>query len=253
MILSIPGVSGITKTHSYRLINRQTNAEDDLDVDSNERKPGRTVAQWSNPGGLRLALILLILSFLFNIIHLYKSHSSKSHPEFIPEIPYTTHPVIFDQDRNWAAASPSVDKNWNQHINNGDLGYIRISNPQAYNLKPGVRSGPNATSEIFSISMYHQLHCLAMIRQAYYHPMDSHVHGHGSRSPLSEAERRTAHLDHCFDYLRQGITCAADMAVEWARVEVDGSRREVDGWGIPHRQCRDMEKVEAFMQKHRLP
>lgn len=95
-----------------------------------------------------------------------------------------------------------------------------------------------------------------MIRHAYYHPLDAHIHdhgqGHASRSPASEAAQRAAHLDHCFDYLRQAITCAADMTVEWAKVEFDGTRRQVDGWGIPHAQCRDPDAVEAFMREHRL-
>jgi hypothetical protein len=61
---------------------------------------------------------------------------------------------------------------------------------------------------------------------------------HGSRSPDSESPQRNAHLDHCFYYLRQGIEFAADMTVEWAKVEGDGSRRQIDGWGVPHNQMR---------------
>ena len=45
------------------------------------------------------------------------------------------------------------------------------------------------------------------------------------------------HVGHCFDYLRQSIICSGDMSLEWPKVEPDGRRFEVDGWGIPH-ECK---------------
>jgi Mycotoxin biosynthesis protein UstYa len=234
-------------TSSYRLANRESNDGRSSPSDVYEVPASTKPSPWSNLVSLRLALILLLFSFLFNIVHLYRNHSPKPRPQFVPNIPYTSTPVVFNQDASWVGTSPAVDEQWNQHVDNSLLGYIQIPNPTAYNLKPGVSHGLKDT-EIFSISMYHQLHCLAMIRHAYYHPLDAHMH-HGGRS---DAAQRAAHLDHCFDYLRQAITCAADMTVEWAKVEYDGTRRQVDGWGIPHWQCRDPEGVEAFMKEHRI-
>lgn len=46
------------------------------------------------------------------------------------------------------------------------------------------------------------------------------------------------HISHCFDYLRQAIMCAGDSTLEWPRIESDGRRFAVDGWGVQH-QCRD--------------
>ena len=42
------------------------------------------------------------------------------------------------------------------------------------------------------------------------------------------------HIGHCLDYLRQGVMCAGDMAMEWPRTEPDGRRVAVDGWGATH-------------------
>ena len=53
---------------------------------------------------------------------------------------------------------------------------------------------------------------------------------------------REDHVLHCFDYLRQGIMCAADSTLEWPRQEVDGRRFAVDGWGVEH-QCADWVSV----------
>ena len=263
MVFSIPNMNSTTNTSSHRLLNRGYNDEQHPGSDSTTHEPSSNTksTHFLNPTRLPFWATLLTFSFLsmsFNLASLYARHSPKPSPHFVPQIPYTTHPVIFNQDNNWVGASPTVDKNWDQHINNALLGYITIPNPKAYNLRPGVEYGRKNSSEIFSISFYHQLHCLAMIRHAYYHPLNAHMHSHDSRSPLglgspaSETAQRTAHLDHCFDYIRQGITCAADMTVEWAKEEVDGSRRQVDGWGIPHRECRNMEKVEAFMERWRI-
>lgn len=46
------------------------------------------------------------------------------------------------------------------------------------------------------------------------------------------------HSQHCIAYLAQSILCSADLTLEWANVEKNGSRRQVMGWGIPH-QCKD--------------
>ena len=46
------------------------------------------------------------------------------------------------------------------------------------------------------------------------------------------------HIHHCFDYIRQSLMCAGDMAMEWPRTETDGRRVAVDGWGIPH-ECKN--------------
>ena len=55
------------------------------------------------------------------------------------------------------------------------------------------------------------------------------------------------HLAHCFDYLRQGLMCNADMSLEWPRTEEDGRRFAVDGWNVPH-QCVDWVSTRSFMR-----
>lgn len=55
------------------------------------------------------------------------------------------------------------------------------------------------------------------------------------------------HMTHCFDYLRQTIACAGDMALEWPRTEPTGERVAVDGWGIPH-ECKSW--VSTYISVH---
>jgi hypothetical protein len=58
-------------------------------------------------------------------------------------------------------------------------------------------------------------------------------------------------MDHCFDYLRQGIMCASDTSLEWAvDVTHEVSSHGVDGWGVTH-VCRDFTAVVAWAEKNR--
>jgi len=58
-----------------------------------------------------------------------------------------------------------------------------------------------------------------------------------------------SHMTHCFDYIRQGISCAGDLSMEWPRTEPDGRRFAVDGWGIPH-ECKDWSAIMNYMDEN---
>ncbi|KAI1124345.1 hypothetical protein F5Y10DRAFT_31464 [Nemania abortiva] len=113
---------------------------------------------------------------------------------------------------------------WDTLIPNG-LGYFRDGH-----LAPKV-SIP---------TVFHQLHCLYVLRRAYY-----------SRSDELEAfdfgKNRSYHASHCFDYLEQTITCASDSTVEPGEDDPNGFL----GSGFP-RQCRDFEAVKSYVEKWRV-
>jgi hypothetical protein len=58
------------------------------------------------------------------------------------------------------------------------------------------------------------------------------------------------HMDHYFNYLRQAIECAADSTVKWAKINKHGQQQGIQGWGIPHHECRDHDALEAFALKY---
>lgn len=58
-------------------------------------------------------------------------------------------------------------------------------------------------------------------------------------------EKGGEHVGHCFDYLRQGIMCAGDLALEWPRGVGVGGDRAVDGWGVVH-ECRSWVSYFSF-------
>ncbi|EJP63462.1 uncharacterized protein BBA_07638 [Beauveria bassiana ARSEF 2860] len=92
------------------------------------------------------------------------------------------------------------------------------------------------------VSVFHQLHCLVraqyMTREGYYSALE------GNPGQVS-----SAHLMHCFDYLRQTIMCFADTTLEWlpAPPKDIGST----GWGFEHK-CRDFDAISRWVEDNRL-
>lgn len=99
-------------------------------------------------------------------------------------------------------------------------------------------------------TVFHQLHCLYTLRRAYYAETNN-----DSDPVLLQAfdfgRDRRRHVAHCFDYLLQGLTCAADTAIEPAVPDDDGSEHEFLGSGVS-RQCRDFEALKAFVEERRV-
>ena len=61
-----------------------------------------------------------------------------------------------------------------------------------------------------------------------------------------------SHTQHCFAYIAESIMCAGDLTIEWAKVEKNGSRIQVDGWGVPH-QCKSPGEIRKWMAANHGP
>ncbi|OJD11649.1 hypothetical protein AJ78_07619 [Emergomyces pasteurianus Ep9510] len=200
------------------------------------------------------ALSSIIVCVVISIWGAYLIGSSRYHLNSrsqaktpIPTVPLIKGPVIFDEDTRWTGSNPETNKLWeNEHLNGVTHSFV-LQNPREYGFKQGVPAKNGA--ERFGISMYHQLHCLASIRMVYFNQTDNHQH----RRDVSHLDMRLLnllHVEHCFDYLRQAIQCSADSTIEWARVEKNGKRKEIDGWGVPHHECKDVRVIEEFIAQH---
>ena len=99
----------------------------------------------------------------------------------------------------------------------------------ASNSPPGVgyvRLGSNHRT--FCVSMFHQLHCLRLLRVSLTDP--SH--------PLSNMH----HSQHCLNYIRQMVLCSPDLTLEpYDPLEKDFDQDRV---GVTH-VCRDWSAVYA--------
>ena len=121
-------------------------------------------------------------------------------------------------------------------------GFVYISDASTHGLQPGeqLESG----GEAFSVAVFHQLHCLGMLRTNYWTLLDKIVDKDSEVEAWATVHRHNHHANHCFDYLRQSLQCAGDTALEWPLLESSGRRKSVDGWGVPHK-CKDWVSLAA--------
>ncbi len=96
--------------------------------------------------------------------------------------------------------------------------------------------------------MTHQLHCLHTILNAY-NTMSITLDSGLKSNPI----QKPWHVNHCFDYIRQGIMCAGDVALEGAATtfplgpngqDQGGS----DGWDAKH-VCKDYTQIFEYLEE----
>jgi hypothetical protein len=173
-----------------------------------------------------------------------------------------TRPVTFQQRSKYFDLSEAGDGNWTSLLPpNGGF----VSSPS--------REGPGY--EMVGITMFHQLHCLQMIRSTIQDLMAGRPVGSRMNERMENEmfqakqghpylddsfgvrKRHGPHLDqehwvHCLDYLMQGILCAADDTIEFAHEDDEGART-VDGYEVTH-QCRSADSIwEKVMGKQSTP
>ncbi|OLN92793.1 hypothetical protein CCHL11_06693 [Colletotrichum chlorophyti] len=173
-------------------------------------------------------------------------------PEFTQQIT-TFHPTtdfVPDDPKNLFANS-SYQQNWLAMVPKG-LGYLDIKNPERYDNLP-VPLPEFAPRTVFTTSMTHQLHCLYAILESY---AGLAINGSASVDMHSHIPENTNgadgpwHLAHCFDYLRQGILCAGDVALEGTQTTFPEGFTGSDGWDAKH-VCKDPKQVYEYLDKNR--
>lgn len=109
-----------------------------------------------------------------------------------------------DAAEEWATSSPK------------GFGYIRLGDEH----------------RAFAISMFHQFHCVRLMRSA----LD------GDYRPVIQA-----HVEHCLNYIRQMILCSPDLTLE--PPDVLTRDFEVERMGATH-VCEDWRQVYEEMEKN---
>ncbi|KAF2167369.1 hypothetical protein M409DRAFT_53974 [Zasmidium cellare ATCC 36951] len=161
---------------------------------------------------------------------------------FVPDFPFNT-PRVFEWHPEfvYGVGTKSWKTTWEDKMQPSDEGFIRIPNPSKYGLSGGFTIPNTTNTEGYSISMFHQLHCLTALRQQTFDLLNQTIH--------HPVKIDVMHNHHCFDYLRQAILCAGDMTLEPAKV-VDGVRvQAVDGYGVTH-QCRSFGAILEFAERN---
>ncbi|KAK8006874.1 riboflavin aldehyde-forming enzyme [Apiospora arundinis] len=129
-------------------------------------------------------------------------------------------------------STPESDRAWEELLG-PSRGFISLSQPQQqYGLGLGrpVKNDPD--SQVYGVTMFHQIHCLIMIRKTYY----GLLRGQYDLTAINNASGQNIpheilHNDHCFDFLQQSIRCAGLMQIELPN---ENGRMIFDGYGSQH-------------------
>ncbi|QIW99548.1 hypothetical protein AMS68_005066 [Peltaster fructicola] len=160
-----------------------------------------------------------------------KSSFKFAETDALPSIPYDT--ITFESDPIYSERpNDDTDDAWNSLLPNG-RGYVFVPESEQRGLLPGEATeyGP-----IYSVAMFHQLHCLARLRKSHWILLDGVATGDTGVARGFAGREAAQHIQHCFDYLRQSVMCAGDMTLEWPKQEGTAAKAKVDGWGVPHMQ-----------------
>ncbi|PVH80978.1 hypothetical protein DL98DRAFT_417631, partial [Cadophora sp. DSE1049] len=133
-------------------------------------------------------------------------------------------------------------------------GFIYIPNARELNLPPGSQKS-DGSGELYGISMFHQIHCLAAIRHVFWQLMDGKLDpiefeasdGDTTSPNYVPHDHGLWHIKHCFNYVRHGLQCAGDTTIEIPTLF--NGHTVFLGWNTTH-QCRNYETVWDYTLKH---
>jgi hypothetical protein len=98
-----------------------------------------------------------------------------------------------------------------------------------------------------AVEVFHQLHCLNLMRQNNY---KSHYKAMGGDT-ADEPHDLSGHIDHCIDALRQFIMCQGDVNVFAFRYPF-GDNDPWPDYTTPH-VCRNFESLRTWAIEHGVP
>jgi len=131
--------------------------------------------------------------------------------------------------------NPHVDESWRELLANIN---IRVSKEELeYNHQTSVELPENG-GYLAWMSVYHELHCLKVLRQWGY---KEHYFANITKEEHGKMEM---HTDHCVEYLRQASICHADTSLvvfEWSEGK---SKPMLKNKRDPH-MCQNWDTIEA--------
>ncbi|GAD93056.1 hypothetical protein AOR_1_1484164 [Paecilomyces variotii No. 5] len=211
----------------YDKISEEPAEEGEVDTPKSKSRPYNIIIY--SLAGAALWFFGLVIGVIGARYFLTSGHCSSS-PALsgtIPKIPlshWTKQHVHHDTAFEAAPPPSGPESVWNDIIPNG-LGYIKH---------------PELAPEFSVIGVFHQLHCLYLVRRAYYSTASGN-------EDFDFNIDRAPHVGHCFDYLRQSLMCAADANLEPATQKINNN----PDWGFD-RQCRSYEEVKNWAEQWRV-
>ncbi|PYH94764.1 hypothetical protein BO71DRAFT_378830 [Aspergillus ellipticus CBS 707.79] len=159
-----------------------------------------------------------------------------ANPERTHGRPFYERPELERTSTNTSAVSADEPRTWESLLLPPSGGGIR-----SYTDPDTKKDTDDEEPLTWGISMMHQLHCLIVLRGIVFPETTENKINSTSQAHSDDVKFDSTHWAHCFDYIAQGILCAADDTIERPRDAVNGHGKtvsQVDGEGSVH-QCRD--------------
>ncbi|WEW60174.1 hypothetical protein PRK78_005659 [Emydomyces testavorans] len=207
---------------------------------------------------LILAMFVVLISINLEIRWRFRENKPGFPIDPVPEFPIET--LIFGpKDLYTAPRSPKTDAAWKALAGPtssrkpwSQQGFILVHDWEKYDIPAGW---PANGQMKYGISMFHQLHCLTAIREVFYDMLD----GTFDKKKFLAADVNVGspdfvpnghglwHVQHCFNYVRQGLQCAGDMSLE-IPTYFNGTPIVV-GWNSPHK-CRSWDAMWRYAEEN---
>jgi len=198
----------------------------------------RRFFNWRNMSVLISVLLLIAgVSVWAHVVVLLRNFHCDIAPKedrFEPDLLFSRRLTF--QPHKYYGGKPSNTTNemWRRLIPPGD-GIVALPRKYTKNLPPSRPAPHDPDSDVYGVSMFHQLHCLNFLRYAYY-----------PETVTTMPQKEVAiHRDHCLDYIRQAIMCHGD-----ATFETLNEQGVLDGMGATH-QCRDFDTMFTWAYERR--
>ncbi|KAK3356986.1 hypothetical protein B0T25DRAFT_566310 [Lasiosphaeria hispida] len=239
----------------------------ELDREAPQTTSPRLKSHWA---WLAHAVLLSASVTFFALSLCMKNTASSSLSDFLPQI--ATYSPLFPaveyapqkfklapivKDSPYAGYGPSVDKAWDYIAN--DIGDIMITEQerQKLGLSPdSLKIQDPRTGEWgyrAGVEVFHQLHCLNLLRQAVYRDYYGRKEVGGDVGDADGVEDLMGHVDHCIEAIRQNLMCQSDVSVftfkTFPELADEGIEGEWPDFEINH-MCRNFEAVRKWNNDH---
>ncbi|KAK0669868.1 hypothetical protein QBC41DRAFT_273901 [Cercophora samala] len=165
----------------------------------------------------------------------------------VPE--FSLRPQIFHPDPQPPTNATTPPSIWTSSF---PLGNGFITTPPNFNPSINTHLPPPMKykdQQVYSVAVFHQLHCLQMIMTRYHSLVDNSKRMEGHDDDDDGGDH--SHINHCFGYLRQSLMCCGDTALEGQNLETQGKKVETDGMGVVH-LCKDFQGVVEWVEGRRV-
>ncbi|KJX92026.1 hypothetical protein TI39_contig5958g00001 [Zymoseptoria brevis] len=140
-----------------------------------------------------------------------------------------------------------LDKRWEDLY---DFGISSIPRWQADKLENKTEAIPGTEDYLIELDMFHQLHCLDMVRKALY-PDRYEGWKWNPDGTVNIKDTNFHHWEHCIDGLRQAIQCTGDISP--LRHRINGINGILAPDLAARHTCRNFTKIKEWAKERQAP